>query len=304
MKNSPWGEIEVCDAHLHFFSPVFFDTLATQKGSTPADVGTALGWEVPESVEYLADRWVVEMNHHGVDRAVLVGSVPVDAESVGVAVDRHPSRFRAVSMVNPMLTGSDLRCDRALSAGQLSGVFLFPTMHRYSMHEGAVRSLLATVAGHPGSIVYVHCGMLSTGFRRKLGLASPWDLRYSNPIDLHETLLEFPNLPFVIPHFGAGYFREVLMLGDLCPNLYIDTSSSNRWMATQTASMNLTEVFRRALDVFGPQRLLFGTDSSWFPRGWTDGIFDAQASALAEAGADATAAKAIFGGNLSRLLRF
>ena len=33
-----------------------------------------------------------------------------------------------------------------------------------------------------------------------------------------------------LPHFGAGYFREALMLADLCPNVYLDTSSSNSWM--------------------------------------------------------------------------
>ncbi len=35
--------------------------------------------------------------------------------------------------------------------------------------------------GFPGAVVYVHCGMLSVGFRRKLGLHSPFDMRYSNP---------------------------------------------------------------------------------------------------------------------------
>ncbi len=58
MMTTPWGEIEVSDAHVHFFSPPFFHSLAEQKGSD--DVGSILGWEVPESPEYLADRWVVE----------------------------------------------------------------------------------------------------------------------------------------------------------------------------------------------------------------------------------------------------
>jgi predicted TIM-barrel fold metal-dependent hydrolase len=56
--------------------------------------------------------------------------------------------------------------------------------------------------------------------------------------------------------------------------------------------------------VVGPKRILFGTDSSWFPRGWTHEIFDAQAKALFEAGADAESAKAIFSSNLTSLFRF
>ena len=52
-----------------------------------------------------------------------------------------------------------------------------------------------------------------------------------------------------MPHFGAGFFREALMLADLCPNVYLDTSSSNSWMRYE--GLDLKTVFRRALDVAG-----------------------------------------------------
>jgi predicted TIM-barrel fold metal-dependent hydrolase len=296
---TPWGELDVVDAHVHFFSPAFYQSLAEQKKSE--NVGALLGWDVPESTEYLADRWVIEMNHNGVDGAVVVGSISGDIESVGLAANRHPERFRSIVMVNPLLAGVDLRCQTALAEGQIHGIFLFPAMHRFSMQSEHVRSLLAIVDGHPGAVVYVHCGMLSVGFRKKLGLPCAFDMRYSNPIDLHAMALEFPRLPFVIPHFGAGYFREALMLADLCPNVHFDTSSSNSWMRTDPASPDLEQVFRKALEVLGPERLLFGTDSSWFPRGWTMNIFDRQWDALMSAGVDRKAAEAIFGGNLRRL---
>src|SRR5208282_3892857 len=91
----------------------------------------------------------------------------------------------------------------------------------------------------------------------------------------------------VVPHFGAGYFREALMLADMCPNVYLDTSSSNRWMRYEEphhteARGGLRNIFRRALDVLGPQRLLFGTDSSFFPRGWHAAIFEDQVRTLRE----------------------
>src|SRR6202042_1719769 len=117
----------------------------------------------------------------------------------------------------------------------------------------------------PSAMVYVHCGALSVGFRKKLGLASQFDMRFSNPIDLHALASNFPRVNFVIPHFGAGYFREALMVADLCPNVYLDTSSSNGWMRYQAEDLDLARVFRKALDVLGPKRLLFGSDSSWFP---------------------------------------
>jgi len=66
--------------------------------------------------------------------------------------------------------------------------------------------------------------------------------------------------------------------------------------------MTLADVFRRTLDVVGPGRILFGSDSSWFPRGWVRQVFDTQVQALTEAGASAEMARAIFGGNLRELI--
>ena len=66
--------------------------------------------------------------------------------------------------------------------------------------------------------------------------------------------------------------------------------------------MQMRDVFRQALDILGPSRLLFGTDSSFFPRGWNHPVFDAQTTALYELGVNAHDARAIFGENLLRIL--
>ena len=49
-------------------------------------------------------------------------------------------------------------------------------------------------------------------------------------------------------------------------------------------------------------RLLFGSDSSFFPRGWNREVFDAQVATLEEIGVTSEDAARIFGGNLERLL--
>lgn len=240
--------IEIADAHVHFFSPAFFRSLADQK-KVP-EVGSLLGWDVPETPEALADRWVTEMDYRNVTQAMLIASIPNDAASVNAAVARHPLRFSSVCLVNPLLPNA--------AADVPPGIFLFPAMHRYSLHDDRARAVIAAA-----KLVYVHCGVLSVGFRKKLGLPSPFDMRYSNPIDLHAIALEFPDVRFVIPHFGAGYFREALMVADLCPNVYLDTSSSNSWLHYQAGKITLADVFRRTLDVIGPSRILFGST----PRG-------------------------------------
>jgi len=72
-------------------------------------------------------------------------------------------------------------------------------------------------------------------------------------------------------------------------------------MRYEEAHLDLRTVFRRALDVAGPKRLLFGTDSSFFPRGWNAPIFEAQTKALYEIGINADTARLIFHDNLQQL---
>jgi predicted TIM-barrel fold metal-dependent hydrolase len=107
-------------------------------------------------------------------------------------------------------------------------------------------------------------------------------------------------VPFVIPHFGAGLFREALMAASAAPNILLDTSSSNSWIKFHPG-LTLRDVFARALDCVGPSRLLFGTDSSFFPRGWQKGICDQQRAILTDLGVDADAQTAFFGGNFQRV---
>jgi predicted TIM-barrel fold metal-dependent hydrolase len=299
MAATSWGGIEVSDAHVHFFSPAFFRSLAEQKGTR--EVSKLLGFDEPASSEDLAERWVAELDAEGVSSAMLIASIPNDTASVGVAVKKYPDRFSAVYMANPMPPGGDSFFENARAQDKIGGIFLFPAMHRFSLHDEKVWALVQAVAGHAGAVIYVHCGALSVGFRRKLGLPSQFDMSFSNPIDVHALACRFPQVNFVIPHFGAGYFREALMVADLCPNVYFDTSSSNRWMRYQPEETDLRSVFRKALDVVGPSRLLFGSDSSWFPRGWVRQIFDEQAAVLAEIGISEEAAREVFGGNMRRI---
>jgi predicted TIM-barrel fold metal-dependent hydrolase len=296
-----WGEVEVGDAHVHFFSPNFFLSLASQAHKTPDVVESALGWQFPSQPEELADTWVRELDRYGVSRVALIASVPGDEHSVAAAVKRHPRRFHGYFMLNAIAPDAAERVARALAAG-LCGICLFPAMHRYSIQDERVRPIIQTAAAHPGTIVFVHCGVLTVGVRAKLGLPSLFDMRFSNPIDLHAIALEFPAVNFVIPHFGAGYFREALMLCDLCPNVHLDTSSSNSWLRYQPESLDLKAVFQKALQVAGPQRLLFGTDSSFFPRGWNGKVFETQVGVLESLAVGEREARMILGGNLKRLV--
>ena len=301
---TPWGDLTVSDAHVHFFSHRFFSLLAAQIGpnETAASVCNRLAWQPPPAApEELAALWTAELDRHGVSRAVLIASLPGDEDSVAAALSAHPHRFFGYFMLNPLAPGAADRARVALAKG-LRGIALFPAMHGFSVNAPELTPIFEASAATPNCLIFVHCGVLTVGVRKRLGLPSPFDMRFSNPIDLHPVALRFPRLPFVVPHFGAGYFREALMLADLCPNVYLDTSSSNSWTRYQPAPFPQAEVFRRTLAVVGPDRLLFGTDSSFFPRGWHREIFDQQLTAMTEAGISAATAAQILSFNLHRLL--
>ena len=297
---TPWGDIPVLEGHVHFFSRRFFDTLGAQAGRTAEHVAASTGWNLPpEDPAELAQVWAAALDAHGVARAALISSVPGDEVSVEAAVAARPDRFFGYFMLNPLDQGAADRVQAALRRG-LHAVCLFPAMHHYSVHDAPVLAVLEEAARQRSCVVFVHSGVLTVGVRKKLALPSPFDMRCSNPIDLHAVALRFSNLKFVIPHFGAGYLREALMLADLCPNVFLDTSSSNSWMRYE--GLDLKTVFRRAMDVAGARRLLFGTDSSFFPRGWNHDVFVAQTRALLEIGISGSDARLILGENLQRLL--
>lgn len=302
MAQTPWGDLPVNDAHVHFFSHNFYSELARQRKVADAEVlAPLLNWEIPSpDPAALAQRWVSELDRYGVDRVCLIASIPADEESVSAAVSPYPDRFFGYFMLHPLLPDALDRLQTAALNPNLHGICLFPAMHTYSITDARLVPLLEIASDHHLA-VFVHCGAISVGVRKKLSLPSQFDIRFSNPLDLHPVALHFPQIRFVVPHFGAGLFREALMLADLCPNVYLDTSSSNRWMMYD--SLDLRSVFRRAIDLLGIERLLFGTDSSFFPRGWNRVILEQQTTALYELGLDRDQAVQILSSNLDRLLQ-
>jgi len=294
----------VCDTHCHFFSSRFLEILTKDKGDLPAAnradaVAQVLGWDPPGSADALADRWKAELQKHGIARCALIASIPGDEDSVAAAVTKHPTAFVGFFMFNPAVPDAAERLRRALGEQNFKAVALFPAMHRYRLDDESVGKVFEAAA-EKGAAVFVHCGVLSVGVRKKLGLPSPFDLRLGDPLAAAAVAQRYPTVPVIIPHFGAGLFREALMAADQSPNIHLDTSSSNSWMKYYPG-LTLEAVFRQALGVIGSSRLLFGTDSSFFPRGWQRPIFDAQEAALGAIGTDENDRAKIFGGNFERL---
>jgi uncharacterized protein len=305
---TPFGDLEVVDAHAHFFSRKFFLTLASSLRDPPPPaeamsvLGRMLPFELPpEDPRELAARWVSELDRHGVRRSVLIASVPGDEESVTAAVRAHPERFIPYFMLNPRAPDALERTRRAFRELGFRGMCLFPAMHHFHLWEEALRPLLEEAASHR-AIVFVHCGILKVGVRDKLGLPSPFEIRFASPLDVAGAARRYDSLSFVVPHFGGGLFRELLIAASECANVYTDTSSSNSWMEKLPEPLTLTRVFERAISVMGAERLLYGSDSSFFPRGFVRDHLDRQSKVMEELALGRERTAAILGGNLTRLV--
>ena len=300
--------MSVIDFHLHFFSRVFFETLAAQstQAGTPeerlARVSERTGVELPDAdVAAHTRRWLAEADRHGVERLCAFASVPEEVPTLAEAARHSGGRLVPFAVVDPTLPGVAHRVRGLIADKGFGGVLLFPAMHHYHLGQEDTVDLLQ-VLDDARAVCYVHCGLLVVKMRDLLGLPRPQNLTYANPLGLVPTANRFRKVNFVIPHFGAGFLREALMAGSQCGNLFVDSSSSNSWTATQDVPLTLAQVFERALGVFGAEGILFGTDSNVFPAGWRADRLTEQREAMTAAGASTDQQAAILGGNAKRLL--
>ena len=297
--------IPVVDAHSHYFSANTLRSWLTRgrtmesftnRTKTRTDMTSI---ELPDEGMDIAQRWVDELDRHGVEAmGVMVGNDAYD-EFLETR-DRFPGRFLGYHNINPKDPDAAERVDRAAGDG-FFGIKLYPSSWRglrvydepcYPVYEAAKER---------GMLVFLHFGITIGGQA---------DLRSGNPIDIQVPARDFPDVNFVIAHFGAGYFRETLMMQYQADNVYMDSSGSNSWMKYQSHPLDLKTIFRQALTAGGPEKTLFGTDSTFFPRGWRINILEAQYEALKELSEeedpliDEEGIGKIFRGNILRLTGF
>ena len=177
------------DAHCHFFSTPFFAPLGGDSGDRDSSGGRR-----PGTAEALADRWVAELDRHRVSRAALIASVPGDAASVAAAVARHPRSLRR--LLHGRSDAAGCRGDGGRRRSSVADARDLPLpRHAPLLDPGRARArgMFEVAAARPGTAVFVHCGVLSVGVRKKLGLPSPFDIRFGNPLDLHAIALALPD---------------------------------------------------------------------------------------------------------------
>ncbi|MCB9915403.1 MAG: amidohydrolase [Planctomycetes bacterium] len=299
--------MQVADSHAHFFGYSFYRALAEEsplEGTVAeklARVARTRGLELPDP-DPLAHwkRWEAELEDKGVDHLVTFASLPSEYEDVARVIEAADGRVSGVAVANPKAPGCAQKIAALLDERGYRGVLLFPAQHGYRIDGPECAELLAVLAARRAPC-YASCGLLTVPLRDFLGLPRTQDIQLANPLHLIPASNAHPDVPFIVPHFGAGFLRETLMAGLQCENVHVDTSSSNSWMRVLLPQVRLADVLERALDVFGPGRILFGTDSGTFPTGWRIDRFDEQKTAFAACGVREADLQQIMAGNTLRL---
>lgn len=258
-----------------------------------------LAWDFPEleassrTWEEEADLWSAELERYGIARIGFVTGGGND--QLAQVVARHPDDFAGFAHHDPFAPGAAEELERAVTQLGLRGYkLLAPRLSKQIGDPSAYP--VWEIAAKYGIPVLIHFGMLGAGggiaFNDKI-----------NPALLEPAARDFPTVNFVVPHFGIQFVKELLFLCWACPNVHVDTSGSNQWVRWMPYPLTLEDLFRKFLETIGPERIVFGSDSSWFPRGFAIRYLQDQIRICRFLGLRHDDLQLIFGGNAARLLR-
>jgi predicted TIM-barrel fold metal-dependent hydrolase len=298
--------IEVLDGHMHVFT-AGYDRWARRNLEARDEryqeafqqwsqgfrqkYNSDLGEQTLDPPEKLARLWAEELDRCGVDRAVFVSLYPED-EELTTFLHARPRRFLGFVTVDPRDPQAPALLRRRVREEGYVGLKLYPTTQGYLPSDRNC---------YP---VYEEAQALRIPILFHLGITLMYesDLRFANPIELHPVLKDFPDVAFVVAHFGAGYFREVLFLAYHVNNLYLDTSGKNIWVNYLPYPLDLEQAFRKSLDVLGARRIIYGSDSRMLTRGYRRTVLEEQLRILKCLELDREQISLIMGGNMTRLL--
>ena len=310
MESSAQADVPVLDFHAHF--PVRAEPDAAQveyvrrfgdakwaviRRHLAADQEAwrrAWGFPAPEPAGDDADmaaRWAQEVERHRLVRVVFVTGG--GNERLALALKPYSDKFVGFAHHDPFAPDAPAALERAVRTFGLRGYKIIAPHHQDRLDGERLYPLWET-AERLKIPVLIHFGPL-----RYEGIVAGPNI---SPLVLQDVARAFPEVPFVVPHFGCGYPRELLHLMWVCGNVYVDTSGSNEWMRWMPYALDLKALFGKFLETVGPQRIVFGTDSSWFPRGFARRYLQVQFQACRELGLGQDALRLIFAGNAARLL--
>jgi predicted TIM-barrel fold metal-dependent hydrolase len=240
-----------------------------------------------------ARRWAEELETYGIRS---IGFVTGGGnEHLAEIVSWYPDKFVGFAHHDPFLPDAVERLDHAVRTLGLRGYKLLAPMIDHPIEDEAAWPVWEKCAELEIPVL-IHFGIQGGAG----GIA--WHENI-NPFKLHPIAKAFPDVTFVIPHFGCAWERETLQLCWACPNVSVDTSGSLQWIRWVPGEVTVKYLFRKFYETVGPERIIFGTDSSWFPRGFAFRYLQDQLRDCLDLNMPDAHVQQIFAGNAARLLK-
>lgn len=259
-----------------------------------------LTWDFPEIQPHdaeqektpLIDRWLAELDKYGIGGLNFLTAL--DNDNMADQIARYPYRFTGFAYHSIEDDNAEEELKRAVNELGLKGYKLFGPLTGIPFDDQSLKPVWTFLAEKKLPVL-IHFGLLGHAG----GIVHHPNI---SPLAIFNTAREYPDIPFIIPHFGAGYFQELLHLCWSCPNVFIDTSGSNQWTRWMPYELTLESLFRKTYELIGPERIIFGTDAIGFPRGYPYRYLQDQVRVSRELRFSESEMECIFGNNARRLL--
>ncbi len=269
----------IIDAHMHLMTAGMFKR-TLQRASASREVarerarvrGQTFQQRIAEmekiSLAEQAKMWSDGFDAAGVSAGVFIAMGEAN-EELGEFVRLNPGRLHGCGSVIDPTHPDAARTVRRFSELGIKSLKLYAPSYRVHLNDRLVYPVYEAAA-EAGLPIIIHFGITVGGFN---------DLMYANPLALSAPGRDFPEVTFIIAHFGAGFLREAMFLAYHTENICVDTSGTNNWRLYVPGEPSLEQVFRDALRTFGAKRILFGTDSTFFS-GYRKQIVEEQVGVL------------------------
>jgi len=217
-----------------------------------------LNYSVSDLYDPFGERLIHSMNDANIDISVILPldfglllgepDTPIEEQNrlISEVVKKHENRLVAFVGVDPRRPNALEIIEYGINELNMKGVKLYPGTGFIPDLNGFC-SLFEKISEMQIPVM-VHTGQTF----------GPLLSKYCRPTYLDEILASFMKMKIIAAHMGGGWFDEICWMGQCKNNLYTDISM---WQKRYKQNKNdFALCLKKALDMFGFQKILFGTD--------------------------------------------
>ena len=241
----------IVDAHTHIFPP---EVIERRETYAKRDSSFEFIYGDPKARMVTYPELIDEMDSAGVGMAIVCGfpwrSLDICRQHNSYmmdAVSAHPDRLIGLATVNPVAgNASDRELERCF-AGGLRGVGeISADAQGFRLDDSSTAGRLAGAVAEAGLFILLHVN-------EDVGHFYPGKTP-TNPAAVYSFLEKFPDTTTILAHWGGGLFFYEIMpeVAKVTSSVYYDTAAS--------PFLYLPQVYKVAVDIVGPGRILFATD--------------------------------------------